>query len=52
MRRWLTWALRSPILPYLLPMAALLYRVAIVYPPNNYDSLTYHMARVAFWLES
>ncbi|HEY6726347.1 MAG TPA: hypothetical protein VI197_20065, partial [Polyangiaceae bacterium] len=52
LRKRLAWALRSPVLPYLLPMAALLYLVAIVYPPNNYDSLTYHMARVAFWLEN
>jgi len=52
LRRRVAWALRSPVLPYLLPMVALLYLVAIVYPPNNYDSLTYHMARVAFWLEN
>lgn len=50
--RLFAWGLRSPILPYLFPMAALLYLVAIIYPPNNYDSLTYHMARVAFWLDN
>lgn len=26
--------------------------LAILYPPNNYDSLTYHMARVAHWVEN
>lgn len=52
LRRRLAWALRSPILPYLLPITVLLFLVAIVYPPNNYDSLTYHMTRVAFWLQN
>lgn len=23
--------------------------IALLYPPNNYDSMTYHMARVAHW---
>lgn len=27
----------------------LLAIVALSYPPNNYDSMTYHMARVAHW---
>lgn len=26
--------------------------VALVYPPNNYDVLTYHMPRVAHWLQN
>ncbi|HEU5073098.1 MAG TPA: hypothetical protein VFU02_02980 [Polyangiaceae bacterium] len=52
LRRRLAWALRSPTLPYLLPIAVVLFLVAIVYPPNNYDSLTYHMTRVAFWLQN
>lgn len=25
--------------------------VALVYPPNNWDSMTYHMARVAYWIQ-
>lgn len=31
---------------------ALLAIVAISYPPNNYDSMTYHMARVAHWIQA
>lgn len=26
--------------------------VALVYPPNNWDSMTYHMARVAYWIQN
>ena len=26
--------------------------LAVVYPPNNYDSMTYHMARVAHWIQN
>lgn len=50
-RHRVTFALRSSISPYLLPMLALLYFVALVYPSNNYDSMTYHMARVVFWIQ-
>ena len=25
--------------------------IAVVYPPNNWDSMTYHMARVASWMQ-
>jgi 4-amino-4-deoxy-L-arabinose transferase-like glycosyltransferase len=28
----------------------LLFYQGIVYPPNNWDSLTYHMSRIMFWL--
>lgn len=49
-RRELSLALRSPITPFVAPLVATLYVVAFVYPPNNYDSMTYHMARVAHWV--
>lgn len=26
--------------------------VALVYPPNNWDSMTYHMARVSYWIQN
>src|SRR5215831_11123033 len=26
--------------------------IAIIYPPNNYDSMTYHMARVGHWVQN
>lgn len=28
----------------------LLFFQGIIYPPNNWDSLTYHMSRIMFWL--
>lgn len=31
-------------------MAAVILFQALAYPPNNYDSMTYHMARVASWV--
>lgn len=33
-------------------IAALTLIVAIAYPPNNYDVLTYHMPRIAHWLQN
>lgn len=50
--RLVRFGIRSPAAPYLLPMILLLYGVALIYPPNNYDSLTYHMARVSFWVQN
>ena len=40
--------------PYrlLLPLVILIILTAWLYPPNNYDSMTYHMARVAHWIQN
>lgn len=34
------------------PLAVLLALTAYFYPPNTYDSMTYHMARVAHWIQN
>lgn len=44
---WLDWALLGGIFFYL-GMTAL---VAFLAPPNTFDSLNYHMARVAHWVQ-
>ncbi|MGH6878236.1 MAG: glycosyltransferase 87 family protein, partial [Rhizomicrobium sp.] len=48
-------ALRDPVVVGfgLVVLAALAYELLLVVaaPPNNWDSLTYHLARVAFWVE-
>ncbi|HEW79733.1 MAG TPA: hypothetical protein ENH34_07215 [Phycisphaerales bacterium] len=36
----------------LIPLILLLLVTALIYPPNNYDSMTYHMARVAHWIQN
>jgi len=36
----------------LLPLLFLLLITALIYPPNNWDSMTYHMARVAHWMQN
>jgi len=30
----------------------LLFYQGIIYPPNNWDSLTYHMSRIMYWLSN
>ena len=30
---------------------AIILAIALVYPPNNWDSIVYHMARVASWIQ-
>jgi hypothetical protein len=34
------------------PLVVLLAITAYVYPPTNWDSMTYHMARVAHWMQN
>ncbi|MGA3120611.1 MAG: hypothetical protein ABSF69_07540 [Polyangiaceae bacterium] len=51
LRRALAFGWRSPVTPMVLPIFATLYFVAIVYPPNNGDSMTYHLARVVHWMQ-
>ena len=45
---WLDWVLLGGIVFYLV-MTAL---VAFLAPPNTFDSLNYHMARVAHWVQN
>jgi len=33
-------------------VAAITLLIAVVAPPNNWDAMTYHMARVAHWIEN
>ncbi len=36
----------------LLALAPVILFSALAYPPNNWDSMTYHLARVAHWIEN
>ncbi len=36
----------------IIPLVLLLLFTALIYPPNNWDSMTYHMARVAHWMQN
>ena len=36
----------------LLPLLIIVGLTAFLYPPNNYDTMTYHMARVAHWMQN
>ena len=42
---------RSPLGWLLVPLVAILALVALRYPPNNYDSLSYRLPRVVHWLD-
>ena len=54
LKPWRIIALKQiPLLFWLLlPMGVVLLFLALLYPPNNYDSMTYHMARVAHWIQN
>jgi len=51
--RSLWWAARSYgwVGALLMPLAILLGLVAAAYAPSNWDSMTYHLARVAHWIQ-
>ena len=44
-------AVLSPVLAPLVPLLIILLFGAVLYPPNNYDSMSYHMARVVHWIQ-
>lgn len=43
---------KSPMLSVIAGFLLISLFIALAYPPNNYDSLTYHMARVAHWKQN
>ena len=43
---------RTRSVQLLFPLLILLTITAVLYPPNTYDVLTYHMARVVHWMQN
>lgn len=43
---------RGPHLAWVAPLGLLAALSAIEFVPNNFDSMTYHLARVAYWLQN
>lgn len=50
--RFIRLAFLHPGCCLIIPLLLLIGLTAWLYPPNNYDSLTYHMARVAHWIQN
>lgn len=47
------WSGRSnPLALLVVPLVLILFGAALAYPPNTWDSMTYHMARVVYWIEN
>ncbi len=42
----------SPPFILMLPLLFIICLTAFLYVPNNYDSMTYHLARVAHWIQN
>jgi hypothetical protein len=51
-RWWKNGTLRDPLFVGLLVILALLGMLAVLAPPNNWDSMVYHMGRVVHWMEN
>lgn len=44
--------LEKTLISFIVLIVALLFFQGILYPPNNWDSLTYHMSRIMYWLSN
>lgn len=42
---------KTALFIFLYSACALTLLISLIYPPNNFDSMTYHMARVAHWTQ-
>lgn len=53
-RNRISWRLPNPEKWWWIPaiIGCITLFLGLVYPPNNYDSLTYHLPRIAHWLQN